>query len=240
MKKSFYLTCLLFMFSAIGTASNEPQTEQIWYSQASQDAFVYTVLVGIEKKEDKGYYLEIGSAHPTVINNSYFLEKNLGWEGVSVDVAPEYKNPWAEKRSNPLYVQDAMRTDYSSLLKSFPKEIDYLSLDVDGYYGTVLKQIPFDQYSFKVITIEHDFYRFGEVFRQEEREILSALGYYLLCPDVLHPAVGSFEDWWIYPPAFSAEGWAKLSSLDLQQKYHYEIVAILRNISDGVIQSEEN
>ena len=42
-----------------------------FHGQASQDEFVYTLLYALLGKEDKGYYLEIGAGHPTIINNSY-------------------------------------------------------------------------------------------------------------------------------------------------------------------------
>ena len=43
------------------------------YSQALQDIFVLTMLNG----KQNGTYVEIGGAHPTNINNTFFLRKNL-------------------------------------------------------------------------------------------------------------------------------------------------------------------
>lgn len=218
-----YLTGLFLIFNMSSYASALQ-----FYSQASQDAFVYTLLNEIEKKTDTGYYLEIGSADPLINSNTYFLEKTLGWKGISLEIIPSYQTSWVSIRKNPLLIEDATKTDYISLLSSFPKLIDYLSLDVDGEYDTILKKIPFDQYRFKVITIEHDFYRFGDIYREKERAILASFGYLLLCPDVSHPAVGSFEDWWIHPKEFSKDGLAQLLSVDLKEKYHDEIISILR------------
>ncbi len=225
--KKFYLTCLCLAYSTLVYAATV-KDQRDFYSQASQDAFVKCLLYDIEKKEDKGFYLEIGSAHPTLINNSYFFEKNYKWEGVSIDIAEEYRKPWSKTRKNLLLIQDATKTDYSAVLKSFPKVIDYLSLDVDGQYDTVLKLIPFDKHIFKIITIEHDSYRYGDLYRQKERKILTALGYHLLCPDVRHAPVGPFEDWWIHPSQFSDETFAELTSLDLEDKDQAEIVGIIK------------
>lgn len=55
--------------------ANSALKSKTFYSQACQDAFVYTLLYDIEKKRDKGHYLEIGAAHPSRISNTYFLEK---------------------------------------------------------------------------------------------------------------------------------------------------------------------
>ena len=45
---------------------------------------------------------------------------------------------------------------FADLLKAHdaPAEIDYLSLDVEGAEDAVMHQFPFDQYRFRVITVE--------------------------------------------------------------------------------------
>ena len=111
--------------------------------------------------------------------------------------------------------------------------IDYLSLDVDGYYDVVLEKLLQSNHVFKVITIEHDFYRFGDLYRQKEREILTGLGYYLLCSDVSNDGL-AFEDWWIYPDLFPSNILSQLSSLDLEAKDYTEIMqAISTVVSDN-------
>ncbi len=68
------------------------------------------------------------------------------------------------------------------------------ALDIDERYVDVLNRIPFDKYGFRVITIEHDAYKYGNVYRDGEREFLARRGYQLLCGDVRN-----FEDWWVHP-----------------------------------------
>lgn len=193
------------------------------YSQASQDRFVHLLLYEILDKQDEGYYLEIGAGPPISCNNSYLFEKNFGWKGVSLDISDAYQNGWLSNRQNPLLIEDAEQADYGEILKPFPPQIDYLSLDVDANYDTILQRISFDEHTFKVITVEHDFYRFGDRFRKEERRILESLGYYLLCPDVSNDGL-LFEDWWIYPGAFPADLFSRLTSLDLKEKNHGAII----------------
>ncbi len=154
------------------------------YSQASQDRFVYFLLYELLDKQDDGYYLEIGAGHPINGNNSYLFEKNLGWKGVSIDIDKASKKIWYSVRQNPLLIEDATQSDYKSILEPFPQVIDYLSLDIDSNYDIVLQRMPFNDHIFKIITIEHDFYRFGDKYKRDERMILTSLGYYLLCPDV--------------------------------------------------------
>lgn len=200
-------------------------------SQASQDQFVYLLLYELLDKQDDGYYLEIGAGHPSNCNNSYFFEKTCGWKGVSIDISDSCKKLWYSTRQNPLLIEDATQMDYRSILKSFPQVVDYLSLDIDNSYDVVLGRIPFDEHVFKIITIEHDCYRYGDLYRQSERQILTTLGYYLLCPDVLICLNGkncSFEDWWINPSAFPADILSQLTSLDLKAKNHNELINIIR------------
>lgn len=203
----------------------------ISYSQASQDSFVYTLLYELLEKKDLGYYLDIGAYDPIVISNSYLFEEHFQWIGLSIDISTEYKDKWRSIRKNPLIIQDAVKCDYVSMLDIFPHDIDYLSLDVDGYYDIVLEQLLLSDHIFKVITIEHDCYRFGDIYKERERNILSSEGYYLLCPDVLHEACGSFEDWWIHPSAFPSSILSKLTSIDLKEKNHREIVEIIKKLS---------
>ncbi len=202
-------------------------------SQASQDRFVYLLLYGLLDKQDDGYYLEIGAGHPRNGNNSYFFEKNYGWKGISIDITDCYKETWSSNRQNLLLIEDATQCDYQSILEPFPQIIDYLSLDIDNSYDIVLQEIPFNDHIFKVITIEHDLYRYGNEYREKERRILASLGYYLLCPDVSVFSNGMnlvFEDWWIHPSVFSADVFSKLASLDLKEKSHYQLInTIQRN-----------
>lgn len=204
-----------------------------FHAQASQDKFVYALLYGLLDKQDAGFYLEIGAGDPIFINNSYFLEKSLKWEGTSIEISSKYLKKWSSARDNLLLIEDATKCDYETILESFPQIIDYLSLDVDGFYTDVLERIPFDKYLFKIITIEHDFYVFGDIYREKEREVLSSLGYHLLCADVLH--VGrDFEDWWIHPSVFPPSAFSQLTSLDLNGKDHREVIKnILKMISQG-------
>jgi hypothetical protein len=198
-----------------------------YYSQAAQDRFVYMILYGLLGKQDQGYYLEIGAGDPINTNNSYFFEKELNWSGISIDISKEHTKQWYASRSNLLLNEDATKSDYGTILQSFPKVIDYLSLDIDECYADVLKKIPFKDYTFKVITIEHDFYRYGDLYRKQERQILESFGYYLLCSDVSITGF-CFEDWWIHPSYFSSSELSAITSLDLKAKDYTQIIQALQ------------
>ena len=85
----------------------------------------------------------------------------------------------------------------------FPKDIDYLSLDLDPPPVTFqcLKKLPLDEYRFAIITYEHDVYRANERFRKESREIFKSYGYEMICPDVTWNTYmkDPFEDCYVHP-----------------------------------------
>ena len=95
----------------------------------------------------------------------------------------------------------------------FPKNIDYLQLDLDVENRSTLttlenldKQV-LDTYKFATITLEHDIYR-GDYFetRKISREILAKRGYIIVFPDVHagHP-YGEHEDWYVHPDLVDME-----------------------------------
>ena len=228
MSKWFF--CLLASINCYISAYSDDNLNRQFYSQASQDQFVHLLLYKALDKQDCGYYLEIGAAEPVNINNTYFFEKDYGWKGISIEIDSSHTEKWNSIRKNPLLIADATKVNYEEILSQFPKIIDYLSLDIDEQYDTVLKRIPFQSHIFKVITIEHDHWRYGDTYRQREREILTSLGYVLLCSDVWLHSQASFEDWWIYPDFFPKHILSKLQSLDLRMKKHSELLSLLKSI----------
>ncbi len=221
--------CLVYFISIISFGYSNDLKQLEFNSQASQDEFVYFLLYDLLEKQDTGHYLEIGAGEPQHINNSYFFEKTLNWDGVSIDISGALTDSWYAARNNTLLIEDATRSDYRLILKNFPQVIDYLSLDVDSVYDVVLNQIPFDEHVFKIITIEHDFYRYGDMYRSKERAILSSFGYHLLCSDVSNDGF-SFEDWWIHPSQFPPDVFSALKALDLKSKDHKELIQTMLTV----------
>lgn len=197
--------------------------------EASQDVFAHHILYEIGSKQDPGYYLEIGAGSANHNNNSYAFEKDLGWSGISIDIAENFAPQWAEIRKNPLFVGDATKIDYSSLLSTFPQSIDYLSLDTDGDYATVLQGVLASNHTFKVITIEHDCYHYGDCHKDAERKLLAQYGYILICGDVRINGY-PFEDWWIHPDFLPSERIKTLLDAGLNGKEHRDIIQSLNTI----------
>jgi hypothetical protein len=146
-------------------------------SQLGQDRFVG----GLFEQMDGAprFFIDIGAGHPIDINNTHYLEKKLNWNGLSIDMGPEnphchlpgradttkeeYIKMWKDERSTTLVCEDALQTDYKKLFEenNVPKVVDYLSVDLEPSSITLecLYKLPFDEYQFKIITFEHDYYR---------------------------------------------------------------------------------
>lgn len=168
------------------------------FSQAFQDMFVLSMLDG---KRD-GVYVEIGGDHGVVISNTYLLETEFNWKGLSLEIDQSKVDSFNMIRQNKCVCADATTFDYRSYfeLNNFPKQIDYLQLDIEPPRQTLaaLKALPIDDYRFSVITYETDLYAEGPAAGNEARSILLSKGYQLVIQNVANCGC-PFEDWYVDP-----------------------------------------
>lgn len=181
---------------------------------SAQEGFV----LSLSKEKNNGYYVELGAFDSKIGSNTYHLEKDYNWNGVSFEILDDRRNEFISNRSNPCY-GDALNFNYLNYFQenNFPKQIDYLQVDIDaGYqedgrpsgnhYLTLLGLIslPLTQYRFSVITFEHDsnMYFRNTAMRDAQREILDSLGYSLVVREM-------HEDWWVDPNVFPINEYRK-------------------------------
>jgi hypothetical protein len=181
-------------------------------SSQSQDLFVLAVT----NCKRNGTYFEVGSHHPIYGNNTYLLENQFGWTGVSIDIAEMFVKDFNNVRKNPCVCLDATVTDLTCTIleHGFGPHIDFLQLDIDPYFNTfkALHNIDFDQVSFSVIAYEHDAYRGGLEERKLSREFLKLKGYTLVVADVCQRENGRnlfFEDWYVNEKYMPSDNWKK-------------------------------
>lgn len=166
-------------------------------------------VLDILKEKKNGYYVELGGADPISGSNTYQLEKDYGWKGVSFDWNEEHAAKFNELRSNPCLAVDAITFNHGKYFEenNFPERIDYLQVDVDTGYTEGgrpmgnpasnllgLISLPLTRYRFSVVTFEHDaniHYKLGYI-RDAQREIMDGLGYSLVQRH-------TWEDWWVDP-----------------------------------------
>jgi len=174
------------------------------YSQAFQDMFALSILDG---KKD-GTYVEIGGDHGVIISNTYLLETQFNWNGVSFEIDPEKVNGYNSIRENKCICADALTFDYTKLFeeKKFPKQIDYLQVDIEPAWQTLnaLKALPLDEYRFSVITYENDAYKDGPDAGEEAMRILLSFGYQLVVRNVAN-LNNPYEDWYVDPQVVNPE-----------------------------------
>lgn len=170
----------------------------MYYSQVGQDKFV---LESLNYKRN-GVYVEIGAYHSTEISNTYVLEKDYGWTGVSFEIVQDRVNEFNLNRNNKCYVADATVFDYESLFDrlNLPKQIDYLQIDIEPASNSLLAllALPLEKYRFSVITFEHDLYNDEKniEIKNQQKEILLNLGYTLEKENIVCDGY-PFEDWWL-------------------------------------------
>ena len=166
------------------------------WSQSMQDMFVLTMLDG----KKKGVYVEVGADQPRVISNTYLLETEFDWAGVSFELDGNKVSFFNTMRRNKCICDDATEFDYKFLFgeRNYPKQIDYLQLDIDPAEGTLaaLKKMPLDDYRFSVITYETDVYSSGADIQDEQIHILESKGYQLVAKNVKCEG-NPYEDWWV-------------------------------------------
>ena len=69
-----------------------------------------------------------------------------------------------------------------------PKEIDYLSIDTEGSEYEIMKNFNFNEYSFKVITVEHNF----SSQREDLFQLLTMSGY-----KRVYETLSGVDDWYV-------------------------------------------
>ena len=173
-----------------------------YYSQAGQDLFVLHTTNNLKN----GLFVDIAAAHPININNTYILETDYNWDGISVELNPSWNELWKDRKCK-FINSDAFLLDYKFLFDELlqkhekkEKHLNYLSLDLEPPELTnkLLHFLPLDEYIFDVITYEHDFYREGDKYKKDAKEYLTSLGYILKVEDVSGGSLDYiFEDWYV-------------------------------------------
>lgn len=209
-KKNNFIKCLKDQWSQdhLKNFLEQQITNTLSNSQVYQDIFVYK-LIG-----KNGFFLDIGAGwDDSLINsNTYILEKFYGWDGICIDANEHYllNRKIKSVRSKCLCCR-IPETTIETILDNHnaPIVIDYLSIDIDPMSIIALQNFPFDKYSFKILTFEHDLYAQGPEQKKQSYDILTSYGYIRLCENVRVPdAMGQdnyFEDWWINPKYFSKD-----------------------------------
>jgi FkbM family methyltransferase len=194
----------------------------MYYSQSNQDKWVVEFL---EFKKN-GYFIELGAYDGIQTSNTYYMEKNLGWDGICVEANPTVYESLVKNRkskninvaltdyvgecffTNDKITTDGIKVDCNTLeniLNEYgcPKDIDYLSIDIEGYEYIVLKDFNFNLWNISLMTVEHNLYCDGTERKDKLYELLTNNGFTRVVEDApcldTNPSYHNqpYEDWYI-------------------------------------------
>lgn len=172
----------------------QDSSQIISFSQNYQD--VFALLCNDYKS---GIFVDIGCSYPNHFSNVITLIHN-NWNGLGFDLKPNLKQEWdiysTFIKVDQLNVVDEIST-VNQKIQNLPEIIDYLNIDIDGYpCQFAIENIDHISRKYKSITIEHDAYRFGDVYKEAQRAKLLPLGYKLA-------VTTAAEDWYYHPEIVS-------------------------------------
>lgn len=170
-------------------------------SQAGQESFV----LELTRNKFNGAYIEIGAGHPIVDSNTYILETEFSWRGISLEIDEIKSNYFNQVRGNKCIKADATIYNWVVYLKqvNWPSNFDYLQLDIEPAKNTFKAMInfPLKKYKPSIITFEHDKYTgsFNWLFQIFGFIYLTLNGYKRVSKDVtpFEHKNRIFEDWYV-------------------------------------------
>lgn len=188
--------------------------------QVGQDKWVCEKL----NHKRNGYFMDIGAYDGIKLSNTYYLEKEMEWDGVCIEPAKGAFLKLMNNRSC-LNIRSAVSNSdgYAEFLEegmigrltegadqtiktqtlrtiinsfNLPRFVDYVSLDVEGSEYDVLLGFPFDLVDVSLWTIEHNSYLDGGVLKAKIKDIMLSNGYVIDREDILCGGL-AFEDWYV-------------------------------------------
>ena len=201
-------------------------------SQAGQDYFIRNCY----NNKKNGFFVEIGSNNACMENNTFILETLYNWKGFLIEYEYIHLSSYNKLRTNSYHlINDACKIDYKKEFenKSFPKNIDYLQIDLEVDNMSTLNLLNifndniFKEYKFGTVTFEHDIYR-GDYFNTREisRNIFKNNGYYIVFEDVKINGL-PFEDWYVHPDLVDMNYIEKIKTTKSLE--YQDIINILEN-----------
>jgi len=181
------------------------QTVSKNYSRRLQDMIVLTLNEG----KRNGFYIEIGAMFGDHNNNTYLLEKEYGWKGLTIDADPRLAKDYKKKRDNYVICKDPLEIDYKDFFYSHSLDpvIDYLQIDHRyAGYQLIKDKIPFDDYRFKVISWSIP--DINDAERIDYRSYMRNKGYTLLEDNIFYSGeerIPAMEDIWVYAPLINGD-----------------------------------
>jgi hypothetical protein len=155
-----------------------------------------------------GTYLEIGAGNPTYGNNTWLLESQFGWTGISIDLDKSLVDEWPKHNRAGCIHANALEVDYAALLEKMPQTIDYLQVDIDPAdvsLKALERVLATSGKTFGVVTFEHDSYcQVTNSIQEKAAALLTGAGYVNIVKNVAPDSWRNYEDWWVHSSYISS------------------------------------
>lgn len=159
---------------------------------------IFALLCSNEKGldgKDPGTFVDIGLYFSHTCSNVKTL-LDCGWSGIGFDINPDILPSWKEYENQiDVFILDVVESIdvINKEISKLPEIVDYLNVDVDGYpCQYVMENLDFKNKQYRCITVEHDAYRFGDVYKNAYKNVLDPLGYEIVVKNAA-------EDWYVKP-----------------------------------------
>lgn len=119
---------------------------------------IYLNMINQNLKSTGGFFIDIGASDGITISNSYHLANDNNWRGISIEYdSNKFKSLLrTQARSEIIKLNELITVNnIIGILKNndVPKEINFITIDIDGYDYHILKQI-LNNYSCQTIMVE--------------------------------------------------------------------------------------
>ena len=195
-----------------------------FFSQSMQDKWVCDFY----NYKKNGTFVEVGAYNGIQTSNTYMLERELNWTGICIEANSEsYQQLVSNRKSINVNIAIASSRGYCNfnsdrissngigqLVKcdtlnqvlidnNCSKDIDYLSLDIEGMEYTALESLDFSYWNIGLMTVEHNLYCTNSEQKDKIYKLLSNNGFHRAVEDVRcldqNPIWYNkpYEDWYV-------------------------------------------
>lgn len=142
-RKLFLLTVIIFLpivfisslnlKSVCALASDILEHGKNLYSKNNEELIIRDFF----NERKNGFFVDLGCSWYEAGNNTYYLEKHLGWSGIAIDALNEYALDYIEHRPNTKFFNFIV-TDHSGTVESFYRQPECLG-DSSIYEEQIIK-----------------------------------------------------------------------------------------------------
>ena len=179
-----------------------------------EDEFAHHLLTETDT-DFKGTFLDVGCGNGRHHNNTFTLEE-AGWKGTLIDSRQELMEENTRIRKSRLCVANLVSVNWHDVMQKKPEDvvvIDYISFNMDDNILECVKNFPWSNIRFRVLTLKHNEFTNGPLVKEATRRILAEAGYLLLVGDVCNDYMYKpFADWYVDPKTISPSVFMKYAN----------------------------